>query len=192
MSCCPTTRCEAHDACAALTLLSALLCRGYLLQEEYLKYGAGDLKKWTPLTPSSVFAKAALYYQLHARGDRNTVTFQQLLLEMMRTGRRCNEVTMTCAADNQCSGFVSRRVPCMQHCSALLVRIKPSSERMRGLHMHFAKRRRLMLHLLLCRQIFSCGHVGNPVPGTWHVSPTCCRPVEDVHQPSCGGGTSRA
>jgi hypothetical protein len=56
-------------------------------KEEYLKYGAGDLKKRTPLTPSSVFAKAAVYYQLHARGDRNTVTFQQLLLEMMRTGK---------------------------------------------------------------------------------------------------------
>lgn len=56
-------------------------------KEEYLKYGAGDLKKRTPLTPTSIFAKAAVYYQLHARGDRNTITFQQLLLEMMRTGK---------------------------------------------------------------------------------------------------------
>lgn len=53
----------------------------------YLKYGAGNLSKRTQLTPSNIFTKAQVYYSLHARDDRNTVAIQQLLLEMLQTGK---------------------------------------------------------------------------------------------------------
>lgn len=56
-------------------------------RDEYLKYGAGNLKTRTALTPSSMFTKALVFYSLHAREDRNSCTFQSLLLEMLKTGK---------------------------------------------------------------------------------------------------------
>lgn len=55
-------------------------------KEEYLKFGAGSLKKKTALTPKNVFEKAALFRELHMASHGQAVSFQQLLLEMMRTG----------------------------------------------------------------------------------------------------------
>lgn len=54
---------------------------------EYLKYGAGSLKKRTALTPRNIFEKAMLFSEMHLRGvPIGAFTFQQTLLEMLRTG----------------------------------------------------------------------------------------------------------
>jgi hypothetical protein len=53
----------------------------------YLKFGAGNLKKRTQLTPTNLFTKAMVFYSLHSRDDRNAVTIQQIILEMIQSGK---------------------------------------------------------------------------------------------------------
>lgn len=55
---------------------------------EYLKYGAGSLKKKTGLTQRNIWEKALLFIELHLQdGPLRGLNFQQTLLEMMRTGK---------------------------------------------------------------------------------------------------------
>jgi len=55
---------------------------------EYLKFGAGSLKKRTALTPRNIFEKAMLFTELHLNTmPSSALNFQQTLLHMLRTGK---------------------------------------------------------------------------------------------------------
>jgi hypothetical protein len=55
---------------------------------EYMKYGAGSLKKRTALTPRNIFDKAMVFTEMHAKGaPAGMLSFQATILEMLRTGK---------------------------------------------------------------------------------------------------------
>jgi hypothetical protein len=54
----------------------------------YLKYGAGSLKKRTALTPRNIFERAMLFIEFHLKGAAlGMLSFQATVLEMLRTGK---------------------------------------------------------------------------------------------------------
>jgi hypothetical protein len=57
-------------------------------RQEYMKYGAGSLKKKTGLTPRNIFEKAMLFTEMHLRNTPlGQLTFPQTVLEMLITGK---------------------------------------------------------------------------------------------------------
>lgn len=55
---------------------------------EYLKWGAGSVKKCTALTARNIFEKAKLFQELHLKGTpMGLLNFQRTLLEMLKTGK---------------------------------------------------------------------------------------------------------
>lgn len=55
--------------------------------EAYVQLGAGPLKNKTMLTPSNLYKRALVYFQMHYKGDKNSCTFQDVLMDMCRTGK---------------------------------------------------------------------------------------------------------
>lgn len=53
---------------------------------EYEVHGAGSLKKKTALTPKNIFEKVALFTELHLGPTNRQLSFQDTLVEMLRTG----------------------------------------------------------------------------------------------------------
>jgi hypothetical protein len=89
--------CFIADTCSA-SCFAVIACRVQLHniteadvavgREEYLKYGAGSLKKKTSLTPRNIFAKAMLFTEMHLHNTpMGQLTFPQTLVEMLHTGK---------------------------------------------------------------------------------------------------------
>lgn len=67
---CKELNCQCVLFCCRLLLHNVTETDIELGKDQYLKHGAGALKTRTALTPSSIFYKAAVYYQLHSFEDR--------------------------------------------------------------------------------------------------------------------------
>jgi hypothetical protein len=78
LTCCIACRVQLHNVTPA-DVAAGL--------QEYLKYGAGTLKKKTALTPCNIFDKAALFTEMHLdSAPMGQLNFPQTLLTMIRTG----------------------------------------------------------------------------------------------------------
>ena len=56
--------------------------------EEYMKFGAGSLKKKTAVTPRNICDKAMLFTEMHLpNGPLRMLNFQQTLHKMFKTGK---------------------------------------------------------------------------------------------------------